>query len=158
MLAWSCVCIRYPELAHLFLSNETCAKPLKVVWLRRSISGAQWIAALLLVLSSAFMALGEQAQWHKELDELDVSWEMESWRLRYNKKIQKILHVYMIVYVRYYEFDSVICEAGMLFKPRKLRPWQPGFGSTGSWTQLQPRRPEQLLWWTANLLVKPWVT
>lgn len=34
---------------------------ISVVWLRRSISGAQWIAALLLVLSSAFMALGEQA-------------------------------------------------------------------------------------------------
>lgn len=65
------------------------------------------------------MALGEQAQWHKELDELDVSWEMESWRLRYNKKIQKILHVYM---PDLWAFDSVICEAGMLFNQESSDP------------------------------------
>ena len=157
MLAWSYVCIRYPELAHLcFLSNETCAK------LKGGLASTEHLGCPVDRSIAAGLVVRLHGSWgagrHKELDELDVSWEMESWRLRYNKKIQKILHVYMIVYVRYYEFDSVICEAGMLFKPRKLRPWQPGFGSAGSWTQLQPRRPEQLLWWTSNLLVKPWVT
>jgi len=34
---------------------------ISVTWLRRSISCAQWVAALLLVMSSALMALGEQA-------------------------------------------------------------------------------------------------
>ena len=33
----------------------------EVIWLERKVSLAEWSAAVLLVLSSAFMALGEQA-------------------------------------------------------------------------------------------------
>ncbi|CAE7222613.1 Papst2, partial [Symbiodinium necroappetens] len=33
---------------------------ISVIWLERKVSLAEWAAAVLLVLSSAFMALGEQ--------------------------------------------------------------------------------------------------
>lgn len=155
MLAWSCVCIRYPELAHLcFLSNETCAK------LKGGLASTEHlgcpvdrsIAAGLVVRLHGSWGTGPMAQgtgW--------VGCELGNGKLKIEIQQTNTKDI-TCIYVRYYEFDSVICEAGMLFKPRKLWPWQPGFGSAGSWTQLQPRRPEQLLWWTSNLLVKPWVT